>query len=196
MPRWLGCAGKCSATGSSHERARWNWARVPSRLSFYGIGGLGLRGGAVAASAVTVGNRWKFLPILFWMVFVVWQVVPIMLASFQEQFDLGILLRFPVRFGSFFLLYVVFGLRTFRRFLAGSAAWAFWWEPRWFARLFLWTALRWCIRGLQYLSGTGHLCLDRPLVGAAQDARDSGRGLYGAHSEPATAESGAAQAQK
>jgi len=32
-----------------------------------------------------------------------------MLASFQEQFDLSCLLRFPVSFQSFFLLYIVFG---------------------------------------------------------------------------------------
>ena len=39
-----------------------------------------------------------------------WQMLPILLASFQEQFDLGILLRFPVGFGSYMLLYVIFGL--------------------------------------------------------------------------------------
>ena len=32
------------------------------------------------------------------------------MASFQEQSDLGILLRFPVRFGSYFLLYLISGL--------------------------------------------------------------------------------------
>jgi len=42
-----------------------------------------------------------------------------MLASFQEQFDLGILLRFPVRFGSYFLLYVVFGLLDISTILGG-----------------------------------------------------------------------------
>jgi len=87
---------------------------------FYGIGGLALGVGAgLAAFALTVGNQWRFLPILFWVVFFVWQGVPIMLASFQEQFDLGILLRFPVRFGSYFLLYVVFGLLDVSTILGG-----------------------------------------------------------------------------
>jgi ABC-2 type transport system permease protein len=87
---------------------------------FYGIGGLALGLGAgLSAFALTVGNQWRFLPILFWAVFFVWQVVPIMLASFQEQFDLGILLRFPVRFGSYFLLYVVFGLLDISTILGG-----------------------------------------------------------------------------
>jgi ABC-2 type transport system permease protein len=87
---------------------------------FYCIGGLALGAGAgLAAFAVTAGNQWRFLPILFWAVFFVWQMVPIMLASFQEQFDLGILLRFPVRFGSYYLLYVVFGLLDVSTILGG-----------------------------------------------------------------------------
>jgi ABC-2 type transport system permease protein len=87
---------------------------------FYGAGGLALGAGAgLSAFALAIGNQWKFLPILFWAVFFVWQVVPIMLASFQEQFDLGILLRFPVRFGSYFLLYVVFGLLDISTVLGG-----------------------------------------------------------------------------
>ncbi len=87
---------------------------------FYGIGGLAMGAGAgLSAFALAVGNQWRFLPILFWAVFFVWQVVPIMLASFQEQFDLGILLRFPVRFGSYFLLYVVFGLLDVSTILGG-----------------------------------------------------------------------------
>ena len=52
----------------------------------------------------------SYLPMLFWVGFLIWQMLPIMLASFQEQFDLGILLRFPLGFGSYFLLYLVFGL--------------------------------------------------------------------------------------
>ena len=87
---------------------------------FYGIGGLAMGVGAgFAAFALSFGNQWRFLPILFWAVFFVWQMVPIMLASFQEQFDLGILLRFPVRFGSYYLLYLVFGLLDVSTILGG-----------------------------------------------------------------------------
>ena len=50
------------------------------------------------------------LPILFWVLCFFWQIIPVMVASYQEQFDLGILLRFPVHFGSYYLLYLVFGL--------------------------------------------------------------------------------------
>jgi ABC-2 type transport system permease protein len=70
---------------------------------------LGIGLGAGAYSMISRG-RPQFLPALFWTVFLVWQVLPIALASFQEQFDLSGLLRFPVSFGSFYLLNVVFGL--------------------------------------------------------------------------------------
>lgn len=76
--------------------------------SFIGLAiGVGAGGYAyvIASSA-----RWQYLPIVFWAVCLIWQVVPIMLSTFQEQFDLGALLRFPVGFRSFFLLYLVFGL--------------------------------------------------------------------------------------
>lgn len=77
----------------------------------YGMMGLGL-GAAAAMIAFTLASRgsWDYLFVILWPACLIWQVVPIMLASFQEQFDLGSLLRFPVGFRSFFLLYVVFGL--------------------------------------------------------------------------------------
>lgn len=77
----------------------------------YSCIGLGMSFGLGAgAYAMTSHGKARFLPFLFWAVFFFWQVLPILLASFQEQFDLGILLRFPLRFSSYFLLYVVFGL--------------------------------------------------------------------------------------
>ena len=39
-----------------------------------------------------------------------WLMFPMLVASFQEQSDLGILLRFPVHFGSYFLLHLISGL--------------------------------------------------------------------------------------
>jgi ABC-2 type transport system permease protein len=69
--------------------------------------GVGL--GAGAYSFVSNGHP-QLVSALFWTVFLVWQAVPIVLASFQEQFDLAGLLRFPVNFGSFYVLNLVFGL--------------------------------------------------------------------------------------
>jgi ABC-2 type transport system permease protein len=80
--------------------------------------GLGVGMGALAYSLAS-RQRWQFVPIIFWVVCFIWQVLPIMLASFQEQFDLGTLLRFPVGFRPFFLLYVVFGLSDLSTILGG-----------------------------------------------------------------------------
>jgi ABC-2 type transport system permease protein len=64
--------------------------------------------------------------LVFWFVFFLWQVVPIMLASFQEQFDLGTLLRFPVSFSSYYFLYVVFGLSDVSTIIGGLCCLGIW----------------------------------------------------------------------
>ena len=66
------------------------------------------------------------MPVLFWAVCILWQMVPVMLASLQEQFDLGILLRFPVSFGSYFLLYIVFGLADVSTILGALCCLGIW----------------------------------------------------------------------
>lgn len=109
----------------------------------YAIMGLAL-GAAMAVGAyfLTADKNVRFLPVLFWTAFFLWQMIPVMLASFQEQFDLGILLRFPVRFGSYFLLWVVFGLVDISTILGGLCCVGIWVgitvaQPE----LFAWTAL-------------------------------------------------------
>jgi ABC-2 type transport system permease protein len=85
-------------------------ARTVSLL-VYTMMGLGLGVGAGSAAYTLVSeHRLKALSIEFWLVFVLWQAVSIVLASFLEQFDLGSMLRFPVGFASFFVLHLVFGL--------------------------------------------------------------------------------------
>ncbi|HWF06666.1 MAG TPA: hypothetical protein VHA06_23445, partial [Candidatus Angelobacter sp.] len=78
--------------------------------------GFGLGGGAYS---IVKSGHLQLMPVLFWTVFLVWQVLPIALASFQEQFDLNGLLRFPVGFGSFYLLNLVFGLVDVPTILGG-----------------------------------------------------------------------------
>jgi ABC-2 type transport system permease protein len=74
----------------------------------FGLGfGLGL---CAAAFSLASHSSWQYLPILFWVTSFLWLMFPLVVASFQEQSDLGILLRFPVRFGSYFLLYLISGL--------------------------------------------------------------------------------------
>jgi ABC-2 type transport system permease protein len=78
---------------------------------FYSVFGLGL-GVGLGAAAYSLASRgsWQHLPILFWAISYLWLMFPVLVASFQEQSDLGILLRFPVHFGSYFLLYLISGL--------------------------------------------------------------------------------------
>ena len=85
-------------------------ARTVSFL-VYGLMGIGLAFGAGGiAYGLAADKQWNYMPLVFWFVLATWQIVPVMLASFQEQFNLGTLLRFPVGFSSFYFLYVVFGL--------------------------------------------------------------------------------------
>jgi ABC-2 type transport system permease protein len=80
-------------------------------MLMYSLMGMGLASGLAAGSyAIAAHDHWQILPLVMWGVFVLWQVVPVSLASFQQQFDLGGLLRFPVGFGAFYMLHLVFGL--------------------------------------------------------------------------------------
>ncbi len=92
--------------------------------AFIGLGagfGLGAGGYAMALHA-----EWQFLPILFWITSILWLTLPIVVASYQEQSDLGILLRFPVRFGSYFTLYLISGLMEASTIVGGLCCFGIW----------------------------------------------------------------------
>ncbi len=94
-------------------------ARVVTYMIYGGMS-LGLAMGfGTTTYFLAAGGKWEFAPILFWALFVAWQVVPVTLASFQEQFDISILLRFPVGFGAFYLLHLIFGLVDISTILGG-----------------------------------------------------------------------------
>lgn len=109
----------------------------------YGMMGLALCAGlAVGSYAMLSTHGVRYLPILYWAVFLVWQVLPILLASFQEQFDLGILLRFPLGFRAYVLLYLLFGLVDISSIIGALCCVGLWLGTT-IARpgLFAWTAL-------------------------------------------------------
>jgi len=117
-------------------------ARTVSSAFYAALGlalGVGMGAGAYALAS---NDMWQFLPILFWALFFLWQTMPVALASFQEQFDLAGMLRFPVSFSSFYLLYVVFGLADTSTMLGLLCSLGIWIGVT-MARpeLFLWTAL-------------------------------------------------------
>jgi ABC-2 type transport system permease protein len=112
-------------------------------IVIYVLMGLALGAGmGVVTYFLAAGGKWRYLPVLFWVLAFLWQMIPVMLASFQEQFDLGILLRFPLRFGSYVLLYLVFGLVDISTILGGLCCVGIWFgmaaaQPG----LLLWTTL-------------------------------------------------------
>ena len=90
----------------------------------------GLRTGGWALGAAPTPSppteSGQCVPVLFWVAFFVWQMVPVSMASFQEQFDLGGLLRFPVSFGAFYLLHLVFGLVDVSTIMGGFCCLGIW----------------------------------------------------------------------
>ena len=85
-------------------------ARAVSFIIYCFIGlSLGVGAGALTYSIV-IREGWEYLAVEFWALCFVWQAMSVALASFQEQYDLSELLRFPVSFGSFVLLHLIFGL--------------------------------------------------------------------------------------
>lgn len=78
---------------------------------FYALTGLGMTAGlGTGAYFLALHGHWRILPVLLWVVFALWQTMPIALVSAQQQFDLSGLLRFPLGFQPFFLLHLLFGL--------------------------------------------------------------------------------------
>jgi ABC-2 type transport system permease protein len=119
-------------------RLRWNLFRnslrtLKGRLEAVSIGivwlmmsGLILGGGAamgiVSYVLVTHGLE-QWLPILFWIVFLYWQLNPLFSSAIGVQFDFSNLLRFPVRFGSFLALSLAYGV--FEPGAVGAIFWLF-----------------------------------------------------------------------
>ncbi len=83
-------------------------------------------GCGVLAYQITSDRQLIFLPVLLWPVFLMWQVVPVMLSTAQESVDFNFLLRFPVSFRSYLLLYLFFGLFDPSSLLGGMCMVGIW----------------------------------------------------------------------
>lgn len=86
--------------------------------------GLVFGGGAllgIATYFLVTRDEWRWLAGLLWIVFLFWQLYPLFAASVGVQFDFANLLRFPLRFTSFFALSLIYGL-----FDPGAVASLFW----------------------------------------------------------------------
>ncbi|MBT9331294.1 hypothetical protein [Paracidobacterium acidisoli] len=101
-------------------------AKIFSTLMYFVLGlsaAFGLGYGAWQAAAYGHPDAFTFL---LWPVFVLWQIVPVMAASFTEVIDLGGLLRFPLGFGPYAVLYLVFGLFDLSTLLGGICLAGIW----------------------------------------------------------------------
>lgn len=93
----------------------------------YGLMGLGITAGLGAGAYSMVSKRnYVVLPVLLWAVLLVWQLMPLVMASFQQQFDLKDLLRFPLGFRSFFLLHFIFGVIDSTTLLGSLGSFGIW----------------------------------------------------------------------
>jgi ABC-2 type transport system permease protein len=70
----------------------------------------GAFGMAALGFAIGDGERMDWMVYPFWAVFLVWQFLPILTAAFSVEFNFRNLLRFPLRFPSFALLSLFYGL--------------------------------------------------------------------------------------
>jgi ABC-2 type transport system permease protein len=115
------------ANGLRSRRGAFELGARSVSLILFGFGGtmFGMVAGA-ASFYIALGNEWRLLPLVFWALGIIWIFIPVMMASFQEQFDLSILLRFPVSFGSYYLLYVVFGLADVSTILGALCLMGIW----------------------------------------------------------------------
>jgi ABC-2 type transport system permease protein len=80
----------------------------------------------VLAHQITADHQLGFLPAVLWPVFLMWQVVPVMLSTAQESVDFNFLLRFPVSFRSYALLYLFFGIFDPSSLLGGICMLGIW----------------------------------------------------------------------
>ena len=64
----------------------------------------------IGAFAITESGNWLALSLMFWGIFSLWQVAPVLAAEMNPGFDGRNLLRFPLRFSAFFLMGAAYGV--------------------------------------------------------------------------------------
>lgn len=63
-----------------------------------------------AAYGIARSGNWLALAMVFWGIFLVWQVAPVLTSEMNPGFDGRNLLRFPLRFSTFFLMSAAYGV--------------------------------------------------------------------------------------
>lgn len=84
-------------------------SRIILGLSITVAGLGGCVGIAIAAWYFTSHAEMEFLAIFLWIVFLFWQLFPVMASAFTETVESSNLLRFPLTYRSYFLVHLVYG---------------------------------------------------------------------------------------
>lgn len=84
-------------------------SRIFIALTFAIIGLGGALGMAAASYFFVSQNKIELLAILLWVIFLSWQLFPVMATAFTENVDSSNLLRFPLSYPSYFLIRMVYG---------------------------------------------------------------------------------------
>src|SRR6185295_6167337 len=92
------------------QNRRWDAIGLVISSTVMGVFVLGMcfafYGGMVAFLA---HNRLNLIGLLFWAIFVYWQIIPILIAGFSPGFSFRTLLRFPLKFPAFYLIAIAYG---------------------------------------------------------------------------------------
>ncbi len=101
-------------------------ARIVARAFFTVIWLAAGTGCGVLTHQIASDGQLLYLPALLWPLFLMWQVVPIMLSAAQESVEFNFLLRFPVTFRSYVLLYLMYGIFDPSSMLGGICVTGIW----------------------------------------------------------------------
>ncbi|HUA01916.1 MAG TPA: hypothetical protein VMB02_16385 [Candidatus Aquilonibacter sp.] len=78
-------------------------------LLFAGLGIGGTAGLATVSYFVTRRQHVGWIALPLWVLFLYWQLFPVMATAFTENFDLSNFLRFPIRYRSYFFIRMAYG---------------------------------------------------------------------------------------
>jgi ABC-2 type transport system permease protein len=100
--------------GLQRKNNRWDLTGMvlAAASSAFVIGGLCVAFYAGARFFVTRGHA-NWMPLLYWAIFLWWQVVPILVAGFGANFEFRTLLRFPLSLRAFYILGLGYGFVDF-----------------------------------------------------------------------------------
>jgi len=85
-----------------------SWIFMGFGYSVMGVGGtIGL---GIASWYLVSRHREEWLAVPLWLIFLVWQLLPVMATAFTENFDASNFLRFPLSFRSYFAIRMAYGM--------------------------------------------------------------------------------------